>query len=566
MEKSILNNFDKDDNFFIIDSFNLEQIQTKLYGFCIQGEDIIKNSDVLNEDVTGTDGAFIYIKRSNETITIKQDFTGAYGLYLFQKGKYFAISNSFFYLLEYLKDKYKLTFNKDYANTFVITRLCSLSYSQTMVNEIKMLERNSVVNIDIKTKKIKISYIDYLENTVNLDSEEGMKILDDWYTRQIKIIKNLKSQNKPAADEVTGGYDSRITFGLVKNSGVNLNDLYMTSRDTEILHEDFQYAANLAKKYGFTLNNEKVRGKINYNYSPEDNFNMIFYSGGNRHSLIYTNDCNREEYIFTGYYGECIRAFWEMTDKDFIEKREKWCDYFSSELAKEMKKSVKKVLGDTFNSIIKKFNGFNRKINPFDLPSFLFRETEVRNHFGPLVVQNYLCGKIRLAPSGDAKLHKLALYNDKCRDKSLLSAIFYVRYNKDLLDIPFTENKKIDTEIIKYAQEINNKYPLNFSSESFNIKSKPENKKEDKNNSYNEIKPFDEAVFSDFIKNIYYNENSKNIFCSKMSEELYNKLGEDINKNVRHPLRGVSTFISIYKTIQYCNDSQKNGFWEKISK
>lgn len=37
-----IKNYNKEEEFFIIDSNNLETIQTKLYGYCIQNDRILK--------------------------------------------------------------------------------------------------------------------------------------------------------------------------------------------------------------------------------------------------------------------------------------------------------------------------------------------------------------------------------------------------------------------------------------------------------------------------------------------------------------------------------------------
>lgn len=132
----------------------------------------------------------IYIYKSENEITIKQDFIGAYGLYLYKDEEYFAISNSFIYLVDYIKKQksHKITFNKEYADAFIVADLCSFAYSETMVNEIRLIDRSTVITININDKKFKISYIDYKENTIDIDSFEGIKLLDKWYYKWTNIL------------------------------------------------------------------------------------------------------------------------------------------------------------------------------------------------------------------------------------------------------------------------------------------------------------------------------------------------------------------------------------------
>ena len=149
-------NFNVDEAFFIIDSNNLEKVETKFYGYCVTEQGIIEDIEDLEDKEIKPEGAYIYIYKSGKEITIKQDYIGAYGLYLYKDNEYFAISNSFIYLVDYIKKQkeHRITFNKKYADAFITAVLCSYAYSETMVNEIELLDRRAVVNIDIKNKLI----------------------------------------------------------------------------------------------------------------------------------------------------------------------------------------------------------------------------------------------------------------------------------------------------------------------------------------------------------------------------------------------------------------------------
>ena len=101
-------------------------------------------------------GAFIMIRKEGKYIIINQDFYGSYGLYLYENKKdhYFAISNSFLMLEEYLVGKQKFSLNKDFADNFIISDLCTYSIGETLIKEIKELPSNAFLIIDIKKKKI----------------------------------------------------------------------------------------------------------------------------------------------------------------------------------------------------------------------------------------------------------------------------------------------------------------------------------------------------------------------------------------------------------------------------
>ena len=109
------NIFDVDKEFFVIDSCNLDKIKDKLYGYCIKDSSVITDVNSLDTNNIPPDGTYIYIKNDGDNIYIKQDYLGCYGIYIYQQNEYFAISNSFLYLIEHLKGKYNISLNEDYT-------------------------------------------------------------------------------------------------------------------------------------------------------------------------------------------------------------------------------------------------------------------------------------------------------------------------------------------------------------------------------------------------------------------------------------------------------------------
>ena len=92
--------------FFVIDSNNLNSIKDKTYGFTLES----LCNDITSENIEfNHEGSYVSIKTDDKSIFIEQDYNGSYGLYLFKKEDYFAISNSFLKLVEHLKNKYELS-------------------------------------------------------------------------------------------------------------------------------------------------------------------------------------------------------------------------------------------------------------------------------------------------------------------------------------------------------------------------------------------------------------------------------------------------------------------------
>lgn len=136
------------------------------------------------------------VRKKKKEIKINQDFYGSIGLYLFEKKgiDYFAISNSFLLLEEYLFGKYNFNINKEYADDFIIEQVCTPSIDETLVKEIRRLPSNTIITINIKNNSFKFDYIDYKENSIPLDSDEGLKIIDNWVNKCGYIISSVKKK------------------------------------------------------------------------------------------------------------------------------------------------------------------------------------------------------------------------------------------------------------------------------------------------------------------------------------------------------------------------------------
>ena len=151
LEKNSVNYFDVEKEFFLIDSNNLAEVKTRFYGYSIQATGIYEQDNLTEDAVKNLDGrgCYVYVEARDGQITIKQDLNGCWGIYLFRQGDYFALSNSFFRLLDHVKFKYPLTVNRDYCHYLVTDILSSITYFETAINEIELVDRNAVFHIDI---------------------------------------------------------------------------------------------------------------------------------------------------------------------------------------------------------------------------------------------------------------------------------------------------------------------------------------------------------------------------------------------------------------------------------
>ena len=545
-----------EDNFFVIDSNNLDDVKTKLYGYCIS--EYSNHADYLDNKINLNGlGAYIYIFVDKNRITINQDYVGSYGLYLFRDKDYFALSNSFIYLVDYIKTKHEITLNKDYANYLLIGDLCSEIYEDTMVNEIKMLSRNAVIKIDKSNKNLKIDYIDYGENTIELGSDECFDILDNWYYRWTNIIKNLKLKTNKILTDLSGGMDSRLVLLLFLGSEIDLNTIKVCSADDN-LHchaEDFEIASLIANDYNFTLN-KKIDLKRT-KFSLKDIINISFYVKLCFHKEMYfkTVGYNIETlYRFCGSGGECIRNYrdyWNFeTAIDFIEERQRRASIYPKEVRFDIISSVDKVIKKSFSAIKEKLNF--KKIDDSDLLINLYRETRCRNHYGKAVVEDFFGNMISLAPLLDLELQKIKLNSDECIDRKTLLSFIFIRYCPNLLNYKFEGKRFIDKNTIEYAKKINAKKPFKKNSNIIQkeykiIKSTdlyPEKKDEEKNNiKKDELSPYD------FLLNVFHSSSFKYLFSIYYDTKIIDFIDVGIKQNKFHPLRNAYAVIGITKII-----------------
>jgi hypothetical protein len=171
-----------------------------MFGYSVSTKGILTNNyykKIGHYEEPEPQGVYIMIRKIGAEIILNQDFEGSFGIYIYENKEtnYFALSNSFLLLEEYLVGKQNLTLNKDFADSLLITQLCIPSIYETMVNEIIMVPSNAFIIINTKRKSLKTYYIDYNENSIPFESEEGLKIIDKWVDKWNYIFRSLKKKN-----------------------------------------------------------------------------------------------------------------------------------------------------------------------------------------------------------------------------------------------------------------------------------------------------------------------------------------------------------------------------------
>ena len=541
-----MNEFNKvfGDEFFIIDSNNLNSVYSKFYGYAVQYDGIVFEDTISKYGELSGDGAFIWVNVDENTIIISQDFLGSYGLYLYESQDYFAISNSFIKLVEYLKDYKYISFNKNYADSFLFTDLCSFAYEDTLVNEINVLPRNYKIIIDKFNNSLSFKEIDYKEGTVSIDSEKGMEILDRWYNKWINIFRLIKQETNNIIIELSGGFDSRMVATIWLSANINLDEVFVRSYNDIVppYNEDYVIASEIANEFNFKLNNNNINTNKQFFKEVETPLLASFFLKLGFHKemhFTYQKFCN-PVYLIAGSGGETIRGYYNKMPDEYADSLINYVGKFDKNLCP----TCKYVINSSMDKVKNRFNISENDL--MELPELMYKEVRCRNHFGKIFIESYLFGEIMLTPLIDSELHQLKFKTDECTDRDLLMALIFQRYCSKLLNFKFEGGRKINLTTLKYAKKLNEKYP--FNNNVLNMISGPEIENNTDETSEHELYVKHNEV-NDLLKNVFHSRNFEMEFKKYYSSEDYYKIDEYIINNRRFPLRHVYSAIAILKVI-----------------
>lgn len=528
----------------------------------MQESGIYDRHNITQEALAGLDGngTYVSIERAGNEIIIRQDFIGSYGLYVYRDGGRFVISNSFLYLMEYMSRRARLTLNRDYANHFLIMGLSSMAYSETFINEIELLPRDVVVRIDISSRTLSTERINYGENTVRLNSAEGMKILDEWFAKWMGIIRNLYERTPNIMADLSGGFDSRMAFTLLVNSVIDLSRICVNcSRgNAHTLEEDYAIASEIAGHFGFSLNNTENFTGGELNYSVDDSVSMASFTRMFRHSYFYYTQRNRfhynrqkfedKQFRITGYDGETVRAYLHPADSSFISNNTNGARQFSANLKEELSDSTERILKHLLEEISHKTN---IPLNSDDLAPHVYRYTRGRSHFGVVKTMASLSNTYILSPLSDAGLSRLNLNDEDCPDQNLLMAMIFTRFCPDLLKFRFTNNESISPETLKFAEKICAEFSL----------TQPENKScnfslitrdAEVSKLLSSNNPLsDEKAPSEYLRRVFNSKALRKLFATCFDEEIYLYADEYFKKTIYRPLSKCFTVIAAAEVIKH---------------
>ena len=443
------------ENFFIIDSDNLEQVNSHMYGYTITKDGILTDNyyrELGEYKKPEPQGVYIMIRKMKNEIIINQDFHGSYGLYIYENKitKYFALSNSFILLEEYLTGKYNLTFNKDFGDNFIITYLLTYSLDETLINEIKQIPNDSFIVIKIKTRIIKIYNINYQENTIPLESKKGLNIIDNWIDKWGYIIRSLKNKGCNLSMDLSGGFDTRLLLSIFLNSGIDINDIlvFSSTAKTHSHDIDLSIAKNISEKYGFKINNFKFFDDATNLNTKISLYNTIYLKlGFHKEFYLQKKIHNKSIFKFSGNGGEDLRGMPCSKIKDYINKQS----------SVNIKGHQKELFNSSINLLERTVSNLKKKkiyVNEYEIAYDLYSKSLGKNHCGKGALERLITNTYTFHPLLDPEIKKIKYKLGKKSDD--LIAYIYIRFAKDLINIPFQGNRTISLESIQKAYQLNN--------------------------------------------------------------------------------------------------------------
>ena len=223
--------------------------------------------------------------------------------------------------------------------------------------------------------------------------------------------------------DLSGGFDTRLLLSIFLNSGIDINDIlvFSSTAKTHSHDIDLSIAKNISEKYGFKINNLKFFDDTTNLNTKISLYNTIYSKlGFHKEFYLQKKIHNKSIFKFSGNGGEDLRGMPCSKIKDYINKQ-------SSVNIKGHQKEL-----------------FNSSINLLDRTV----------HFGKGGLERLITNTYTFQPLLDPEIKKIKYKLGKKSDD--LIAYIYIRFAKDLINIPFQGNRTISLESIQKAYQLNN--------------------------------------------------------------------------------------------------------------
>lgn len=442
--------------YFIFDSQHIDCIRPRLYGFCVTSDGIFTEA-APQEDISDEMGAWVLVRQTSEGIEVSQDSIGCFGLFLFRDGDYWALSNSFNHLLDYLKATRKLSINRDYADALLAHALCVSTYGETIISEIEWLDRRAQVLIDPSTTGLTMRIRSLEESMISVDTEKGIQILDEWHDKWATFLKKAqKSWPGIIQIDLSGGLDTRMMLALVLSSKMDVKRVKFYSNP--IHEEDLSIASLIAEEYGFVIN-EGISVPPALAAHPvgsewERELASIFFE-----KRVYCDAKKTEmpNIKLSGFGGEIVRGN-RQDIKGFDRMLRVLLTKQPFDGEWRLGRGTEVIVQRSIKAIDEMLTRTNSSYKPGSLNGLqLYIETRNRTHFGMDTARRLLFQSYNLMPLLDPLMLKLRLPSGE--HPLLIVALILTRYHEKLTTFPIQGGRTIPEETLQLARELNMHYP-----------------------------------------------------------------------------------------------------------
>ena len=511
------------DSYYLFSSFesdSIVNIEDRIYGYIYSNGTFYSNCSLKQDFSYSCDdiGAYCIIQKQNDGFQIITDNLGLGLLFYYKEGNNWAVSNSFYKLFDFLSKRVNLTIDEKYHSLYFENDvMASPSVVHTPVYEIKLLPIFQYITI--KKGKLKVENKQTFHKMISLCSKEGLDYIDNWATKWIDFIHCLLGKYDVNL-QLSGGFDSRITYSLFNVAKINYDQINIESSLT--MKEDLEIANKISNLYGFTLNSGKYNTfkKERISDGVATDLNIFSRFGIHKEYLPGPNYYYFDSPIFI-FTGNCsIRDYFRGNIDEYVKfagmhRYGKSSPHYSKYIKESIIESAKE-----FESSM----GINIK-DSINIMNYLLPFGRSRFNYGTATYASSLMNQFQLAPI--AELMNVMIENKENEDYNLLYAYIICRFAPELLDVPFCKNETFSKTTIKLAKKMNaDRNPFVYHN---NKKSKLKviNGSHPLNSNHN-------YKLNDMIKEYLTKKNNYDLGCIIYSTQTVTQSIDALSSNIRH--------------------------------
>lgn len=263
--------------------------------------------------------SLVYRNDEDKSALIMTDPTGQDILYHYQSDNYWAISNSFYRLVEELK-------NRNIETQVYLPALYAYKIkhslggqplnNNTIIKDVTIIPRDHYIVVQDGKLKVEKRLYDFPEITMIEEyKSELLKVIVN-QTKVLKLLIDLLPKKSVRCD-LSGGMDSRAVFGMCVKSEETKHKIKFSSNRR--LEDDYFIAQKLTQYFGVAIDNSGI-GDYKRNLNEAEQFYLYLYGNAGIYNSVY-----KPSYSFTpktlhihGAGGESLRGQYQGSPRQII--------------------------------------------------------------------------------------------------------------------------------------------------------------------------------------------------------------------------------------------------------